>query len=183
MKVFFFSSPRGNLELSRMAYAAIERLGHKHTSDFVRAIDSKTFYAVSEMTWSQRYRERIKQLQGAEICVFEASIPSIATGQLFQEAIRQEKPTIALFQKDNRPYTLLGLEDNERRTQVLEYSRETLTEVLKDALDEAEAQLNTRFTMLMPAELTKFLDQINAKSGLSRSEFIRQLIREKMGSE
>lgn len=58
----------------------------------------------------------------------------------------------------------------------MEYTLDGLKEVLADAFEFANELLTTRFTMLMPPELTRFLDEISKKEGIPRSEFIRDLI-------
>lgn len=181
MKIFFLTSPRANLKIGKKIYQIIHDIGHNHTSDFVIKINPQSFYKVDEKTWEKRYQLRNRQLSQADICIFETSIPSLAIGQLFQEAVRQEKPTIALHQKGKFPYTLMGAVGNEKRVQILEYEQEAdLDELIKYALEEASSQLNTRFTMLLSSEYVDYLNKINQEEGLSRSEYIRKLIRQEM---
>ena len=108
---------------------------------------------------------------------------SLAIGQLTQEAIRNEKPTILLYLQGKKPYFFRGAAEAESRVQLLEYTTDTLQDVLSYALEIAQELLTTRFTMLMPKELNTFLDKIHKQTGLSRSEYIRKLIMEKMKGE
>lgn len=62
----------------------------------------------------------------------------------------------------------------------LEYSLKVIEEALDWGLEEAEQMLNRRFTFFISPEIDTFLDKISKKSGRSRSEYIRELIEEKM---
>lgn len=180
MKAFFISTPRGNKEYALAIYKTIEKFGHKNTSNFTVRIDPKTFYDVKEKLWEKRYKSRLKEIANAEVCVFEVSQHSLAVGQLAQEAIKSEKPVILLYYEGKKPHFFRGTVGTESRVQLLEYRPETLDEILKDAFEIAEELLTTRFTMLMPPELTKFLNSIRENKEISRSEYIRELIAKEM---
>ena len=180
MKVFFSCSPRSNLSHSRAIYQAVGNLGHKHVTNFVATVDPETFYNVDEGIWEERYTQWLKDIAASEVCLFEVSIHSLAIGQLLQEAISREKPMIALYYQGQRPYFLRGTEGSKSRVQLVEYTLENVKDVLSDAFELATELLTTRFTMLMPSEMTRFLDKINEEEGRSRSEFIRDLIAQEM---
>ncbi len=180
MKVFFIASPRGNLEHDQAIYSAITALGYVHTSNLITTMDPQKFYQVDGSTWGKRYTAFLHDIARADACVFEVSIHSLAMGQLLQEAVRREKPVIALYFEGQRPQFLQGAEGVENRVQVVEYTIKDLNNVLADALAVARDLLETRFTMLMPANLIKFLNAMSDKKGMSRSEYIRQLIEREM---
>ncbi|HKZ34486.1 MAG TPA: hypothetical protein VJ179_01290, partial [Patescibacteria group bacterium] len=180
MKIFFIGTPRGNLDHARVIYKATEELGYEHTTDFMLRIDPAIFYDVDEKMWQERYRSRLREITEADICVFEVSIHSLAVGQLIQEAIRREKPVIALYYQGQKPYFLRGAEGSETRVQLIEYTLDNLKDILADAFEIANELLTTRFTMLMPPDMTKFLDKVTEEKGTARSEYIRELIAREM---
>lgn len=180
MKVCFMASPRGNLEHDRVVYKAIVDLGYTHTNNLITTVDPEKFYQVDVATWGKRYATFLHDIGRADICVFEVSLPSLGIGQLVQEALRRDKPVVVMYDKGNEPYLLQGAETNEPRAQMVEYTIENLKRVLTDALMVAKELLETRFTMLMPAHLMKFLDEVSDKLGVSRSEYIRKLIEREM---
>lgn len=180
MKVFFIGTPRGKIEHQNVIYKEIRKLGYKHTSDFTARIDPKTFYDVDEKKWERRYKKRLREIASAEICLFEVSKHSLAVGQLVQESIRSEKPVILLYHEGKKPQFFRGAVGAESRVQLFEYTLENIKDVLEYAFEIAEELLTTRFTMLMPPELTRFLDKISEKEGTSRSEYIRELIAREM---
>ncbi len=164
-----------------LIYNTIKNLGHTHTSDFVVTIHPETFYTINEKEWARQYVGALKELEKADICFFESSIPSTAMGQLAQLSVEKFKPTILLYQKGYKPYFFRGLAETEKRVQLLEYTKETLEEVLGFAFEFAEEFINTRFTLLLPPDIMAHLNKIK-KSGNSRSEYIRELIRKDIHS-
>lgn len=183
MKVFFIASPRTkDLNICRFIYDTIESAGHNNTSNFMVTFDPKTFYAADEKTWYKRYILRVKEIAQADICVFESSMHSLAIGQLVQESLRRDKPVIVLHNNTFKPNFIISTQGREKRIQVLEYAMENLEDTLKYALEEAVQLVTTRFTMLMPPEYSQYLDQINKTQGISRSDYIRNLIAEDMRS-
>lgn len=182
MKVFFIGTPRGDLDSAKLIHATISNLGYKQTSNFMVEIDPLTFYQTEEKDWQKRYFSRLEEIAKADVCIFEVSTHSISVGQLLQEAIRREKPVIALYSNEE-PHFLLGTAGNENRLQLLKYTPQDLEDILKYAFETAEQLLTTRFTMLLSPEYSRFLDNLNKEKGISRSEYIRSLIREKMSKD
>lgn len=180
MKVFFVGSPRYLWKNQYLIYRQLEEEGYSHTSDYVLKTDPDTFYDMSKEGWLEHYKHCITALGGADFCVFEASTPSHAIGQLVQEALRKEKPVIALHTKDYKPFFMLGSAGNERRLQVLEYSKDTLRDVLLYASDVVKDLLQIRFTLLLDSTMKSKLDEV-AEKGITRSEYIRNLIEKDMG--
>jgi len=180
MRVFFICSPRSNLENARAIFKTVEEKGYKHTTDFVSKVEPHAFYRAGDEVWQERYKSWVRDIAKADICVFEVSIHSLAVGQLIQEAIRREKPVIALYYQGQKPHFLRGTEGSETRVQLVEYTLDSLKDILADAFDVATELLTTRFTMLMPPDMTRFLDKIGEERSVSRSEYIRSLITREM---
>lgn len=179
MKVFLRYSPRSSRTNAVLIYNTISKMGHTHISKFVEKADPDKFYAENEEYWSKRYVASLKEMDRADVCFFETSIPSTAMGQLAQLSVEKFKPTILLYTKDGKPYFFRGLAGVEKRVQLLEYNNENLEDVLRYAFEFAEDFLSTRFTLLFPTDIIAYLNKIK-KSGSSRSAYIRSLIRKDM---
>ncbi|HKZ34485.1 MAG TPA: ribbon-helix-helix domain-containing protein [Patescibacteria group bacterium] len=181
MKVFFVATPKG-LDKYAQNYKriaqCIEQLGHEHTCRFI--LDFKdSFYTLLREKWPEHYRNVIGELKSADIAIFEVTVSSMTAGQLIQEAIHMSKPVIALHTGEYESIFLGGTEGVEPKVQVVEYSDENLEKVLKDAIEYAYDWLESRFTLILPTHVRRQLDQV-AKSGTSRSEYIRKLIEKDM---
>ncbi len=181
MKIFFISTPKGDLKHIAYVYETITKLGHTHTSDFAVTVKPELFYKnADEEIWRKRYEQRLEEIANADVAIFEISFPSFGAGQLAQEAIRAEKPVILLYFEGNKPNFFRGTAQAEKRVQLFEYTHENLKEILTYGLGIATDLLTTRFTMLMPSDMTKYLETVKNHSGLSRSEYIRKLLKEDM---
>lgn len=180
MKVFFIGSPRFNWSNQKIIFEVLLEMGYQHTSKFAEEVNPEKFYLADSEEWKDRYVTRLKEMKAADFCVFEASTPSHAIGQLVQEALREDIPVIALHTHEYRPRFMEGSSGCEKRLQVIAYTLDDLHLVLADAIEEVKDLLITRFTMLIPAKMVKFLDSINKTRGISKSEFIRELIGQEM---
>ena len=121
MNVFLRYSPRDERDMALGIYSTILKLGHTHTSDFVEKLNPDTFYIDDESEWASRYKKSLEQMDLADICIFESSIPSTAMGQLAQLSVDKFKPTILLYRKGKKPYFFRGMAEVEKRVQLLEY--------------------------------------------------------------
>lgn len=84
-------------------------------------------------------------------------------------------PILALCREGQRKPFLDGIEYSEDRLLVVEYSNENLPLKLKEGLEYLEAALSTRFTMIIPPDISKYLEALSRR-GITRSEYIRNLI-------
>lgn len=176
MKVYLRYSPRSDRENALLIHGAIIKLGHEHVSDFVLKTNPEKFYTEDEKEWAKRYAASLKEMDEADICIFETSIPSTAMGQLAQLSIEKSKPTVLLYTKNNKPYFFRGLAEAERRALLLEYDPKNINEILDYVFTWAEEFLNTRFTLIFPPDIISYLNNLK-RDGRSRSEYIRDLIR------
>ena len=118
-------------------------------------------------------------LRKMDICVAEISFPStINVGFEVASIVNRGKPVIALHLKGKDPVFLSP--DYADRMIKVEYTLVTVEEVLRWAIDEAKQWLEHRFTMIIPAKIEKYLDEVVKMEGFSRSEYIRKLIEREM---
>lgn len=130
---------------------------------------------------AELYAKRMSRwVKEADIIVVEATRSVLGAGFEISSALQIGKSVIVLYkpQQGNTPHVLKGISDD--RLQVIAYSDETLKEVLKLALEYASEKQDVRFTMLMPPDIIQFLDDIDKRREISRSEYIRKLIRAEM---
>lgn len=181
MKVFFDASPREFDKYGSMYKSIaeiIEKAGHQHTSRFFFDFD-KFSSSIPKNQWMKYYKPSIDKLQNSDVAVFEITVSSLATGQLLQYALIAGKPVIALHTSDYYPNFLEGAEEVESKLQVIEYKTDNLEKLLINSLKDTEDWLESRFTLILNSRIKSHLDKV-AETGKSRSEYIRNLIEEKM---
>lgn len=121
------------------------------------------------------YEEMMGWIKDADVVVCEVSFPStVTTGHVVTRALEQGKPVLALYHRGSVPPLLLGLELE--RFRLVEYDEHDLEKVLEQEIAELMKLPDQRFTMLLPSDIVRRLDDV-AEHGTSRSEYIRELIR------
>lgn len=187
MKIYFTASLTGK-KLYEDSYRKIvfhlERLGCKVFSEH---IFSSTKPGVCEETIKERtaYLQLLgRNLKWCDAVVSEVSYPSTSTGYEICSAVKNKKPILALHQdkKINYPTVLKALKEEE--AVIAAYDSENLKGILESFLAFIDAKvIEKRFTMLLPPEMTDFLDKVVEKESLPRSVIIRNLISERMNKE
>jgi hypothetical protein len=124
------------------------------------------------------YRHTIDDLKKADICIFEASVPSLAIGHLISMAIEMGKPVIALYKAANIPFFLTGLDDE--KIQVIQYELENLKDELSTAIEYASDLQDTRFNFFISPQIGSYLDWVAKNKRVPRAVYLRRLIEEDM---
>lgn len=180
MKIFFNMSFRGDVEVGCRIYKEIENLGHKHTSNLFASEEvAKSFYNCSSKEHSEHYEKVFSSLGRADIIVVEVSIHSLTVGSIIQKGLDSRIPILALCREKQRKPFLDGIEYSEDRLLVVEYSNESLPIKIREGLEYLEDVLSTRFTMILPPDISKHLEALTRR-GMTRSDYIRNLILQDM---
>lgn len=183
MKVYFTASikQRGGLEEEyKLITEAIENSGNELVTSFdVLNLDLSYVLNQTIEQIDNFYQVWLKTINKADIGVVEVSFPStVHIGMEISTLINKAKPVICLYKKGRNP-TFTG-EHHSSRIIKVEYTRETIKEALEWGLEEAEQLVNRRFTFFINPEIENFLDRKSEETGLSKSEYIRELIEEKL---
>jgi hypothetical protein len=184
MRVYFDATPSGIPRFSQnyiKIASLISKLGHQHTSDFITSFDPH-FYKQPKSSYADHYRIIKAQIDTADLLVIEATISSTSLGLCIEYGLLQGKPLIILKTNQRNDVFLEGAGEAESKVLVIEYTLNSLESQLKDALDYFEGWMESRFTMLLSADITQYLNRL-AKQGINRSEYIRTLIRKDMEQE
>lgn len=185
MKILFTASQRGKESYEnqyKTIFSVIEKLGHTNVNDDLLKTPEKKFY--DELQHGGRdanvdlYKNKIKNLQEADIGLFECSTHSLSIGFVIQKALEMNKPTIVLYYKDNIPHFLVGAQDE--KLIVRSYNDENLETVLKESIDEASEVRDKRFNFFISPRLLSYLEQASKQLGITKSTFIRNLLHEHM---
>lgn len=184
MRIYYIASPRGIKEFDNLyssTYKTIEELGHEQVDDFIINIDVEKFYTASYDYRMKHYQRVMNAIRKCEVVVVEISIQSMTMGYIIDKASEQGKPVIILHLKDYEPYFFSGIQDE--KLQICEYTKETIKQVLKEALKNAWDNMDSRFTLLLPPKIINYLDDIAKQKKTPRSVFIRHLIEREMGKK
>jgi hypothetical protein len=179
MKVYFHASvsqkdkygkyyERIDSKLRNLGYEVDSTHAIKHTLEELLSRDRKNSIA-------QDYQKMLGWIFWADIVVCEISFPStIVTGHILTRALEQGKPVLGLYHTETTPALIGGLELE--RFIIAEYNNINLEKVVELEIKVIENMPDQRFTMLLPTDIISHLDKV-AKNGITRSEYIRKLIR------
>lgn len=182
MKVFFSGSYKGADKFSeqyKAIFDLIKKNGYEHLDyDIVNVSYDQLADSNDDSAFDKHYEKKMKAIKNADICIFETTVHSLGIGFLIQKALDDGKPVISLYYKDNQPYFLSGLKDE--RFILKSYNDESLTMVLKEALETARERRDKRFNFFISPKLLEYLEKASKKEGFTKSKFIRNLIMDHM---
>lgn len=116
-----------------------------------------------------------KNISASDFCIFELSNQSIGVGGLLYYALNINKSVIGLYQRNKCPQLVDG--ENNPNFHLLEYSPETINQVLKKAIAQATQEQEVRFNLMLPVSMRNFLQVEAQKKQLSKAALIRNLIK------
>lgn len=127
------------------------------------------------------YKNLVKMLDKADICVFEGSYPStIHIGHEITLAIGKNKPVVILYsdKPGREPMLFKGL--NSDKVIWVNYNERNLEKLLAEALERAKRMIDVRFNFFVSPKILNYLDWVAQKRMVPRSVFLRNLIEREM---
>ncbi len=178
MKIFFHSTiTQPQLNTNKQYYQFIESLGHQHTTNFPieyqphDMLDPKVRKTAKKLLKSQE-----TAIRKADIVILNANTPSIGTGVYLQIAMHLSKPVIALCEnKAQIPFLYEAFDYN--KLMIVECTPQNFKTAIPRNLKKAAKLVDKRFTLLLPPEVVEMLDNHYSKTGETRSDYIRNLIK------
>lgn len=184
MKVFLFSSFRGKKVYGHvheriLAYLKTHQI-ESTNRDFV--LPSEIFFSQfdsdSIQKTTHKYEQYVELTKKADICLFECSVPTLAIGYLIHIALENNIPVIAFFQKGSSSLFLSGIHDE--KFQYIQYEEPEIEDKLEDSLKIAQNSMDKRFNFFVSPTILAYLNKISREQRISKSNFIRNLIKEHM---
>lgn len=121
------------------------------------------------------------EIKKSDVVVVEGTYPSIGTGHYMTIALNYLKPTLVLYQKS--PHGVL-VGDPNRLLFLEKYNIENIDDLVKKIskfLQTAKHKtLRNRFNLMLDDEMVDYLDNQAKIENLSKADFIRQMISEKI---
>ena len=184
MRVYFLASISGRKQYDNF-YQEIVRILRKFNCEVEEYVSKCTSESLLAQTTKERIKDH-KKLQKAakkaDLIVAEASFPSTSAGYEIARVLEWEKPLLVLYlQKVDSPTILRGRVSG--KFLMLSYTKETLTETIKLALEHFKTVKDTRFTLLLPPTIIQYLDWVATHKKIPKSVFIRETLLEKLEND
>lgn len=183
MKVFFTASQRGKRYFQHQyeqIFNAIQEQGHKHLENSFLTIKPQDFYAELEdkgiKGYNDYYTNNVAMIRKSDFTVFECSLPSLSIGYMVQLSIDLNKPTVVLYFEDNTPHFLVNTQED--KIIALNYDGKNIHKIIQQAVAEVKGKSDKRFNFFIDPGLLNYLNRISKEQGITKSTFIRNLIRD-----
>lgn len=157
----------------------IENLKHEVYSNHVFKRDYRNVNKQSNKQHEFDFQKARDQIQKSDVMIVEATYPSIGVGHMMTIALDMHKAVLVLYQND--PHGLL-VGDPNRLLTVKKYNlkeNKTLKNIISTFLEKANRRLlNKRFNFMIDEMEEEYLELASNKRGVSKADYIRQLIDE-----
>lgn len=179
MKIGLLTSHRAQKQFEKEYHKIIDVLSGKghavlHSMETKLEDLQQLSYAAREEVFLQFF----KDLESCDLIIVENSLQSTHLGWGLGYLRDKGKPIVVLSLKDapndiRVPGEVFSNVDN---MMAYEYTPETLSLVLGDALSYMSTHVDKRFTMILPADLYAKVEETSKKRKIPKAVFIRQLI-------
>jgi hypothetical protein len=143
-------------------------------NDIPITADPDKFYNLSSDEVNDMYVELTGKLKKADVVIVESTIHSLTMGFYIKMSLDLDKPTIILHLPGSAPFFFEGIQNE--RLQILEYTMESLSEVLKHAFKYASENIDTRFNLFLSSDLYNYLRWVTRRYNTQKSNYIRGLL-------
>ena len=182
MKVFFLSSNCTNKLWGD--YKKITKVSHslkcQVIDDFVY-INGAYTDQLPDKKIQQRARQITKEIINSDALIYEGTVSSSGGGYYLAIALREKIPVLFLAQQR---YTGLLLSEPNSLLQIKQYDANNPNEIKKILVKflafAGKKRMSIRYNLMINEEINKFLDQNIKKNKMSKADYIRNLIFEKM---
>ncbi len=186
MKIFFLASIAASKNL-RSSYidiiSILESEGHMVNSR-QSLIKPREILRRSVKSSEKRAKELLKDMVKSDCVVFEGTQPTTGGGYYLSMALQRGIPVLFLIQEE---YRGLYLASYNRLLRIKQYSsseKDSLRKTIKNFLSFVEKKgLDKRFNLMISENMDNFLNDIARESGISKADYIRNLIYTKMEEE
>ena len=178
MKIYF-SAPISRVskkirENYKLIKKTLEDLGHNVLAEHLEGKTPEFLKTQTEEQALEVQRIMTRRKKQADLVIIEASTSSFGIGQEIALALHNNKQVIVLYLSGKEPHLLR--DEAEDSLYIVEYTQETLKDVLKDYIEDAKDQMDVRFNFFVSPKIVRYLDWITKSKKMPRAVYLRRLI-------
>ncbi len=177
MKVYFTASITGRekyLDNYRKIVELLRKMDIIVYEETVEVTKEHVYEEISDEEKIRYYHQVLKWIGEVDLVVVEASYQSLSIGHEISLALERGKPVIVLYSEGQAPHFLVGVQSE--KLLVEKYSLSDLDKVLKDSINYAVEQQDTRFNFFISPRHQHYLDWISRKRMVPRAVHLRKLL-------
>lgn len=184
MKLFFLTAPIA-LEQSKLLIEVIKNLSKENNFQVVFGHEIgasiSDLNSMNKTQLQKYYIDYVKQIKSCEALILEGTHPSTGGGHIVTIALQSHIPVLYLNQfKYSGPL----LADQNRLLKLETYNPEDIAEIKKIILNFIKflknKRLTIRFNLMIDESMNNFIDYNSKELEISKADYIRTLIQEKM---
>lgn len=157
---------------------ALEDLGYSVFADHVIDKTKEDISKQGEEKNLQIQRVMAKRKIQSDLVIAETSVPSFGVGEEIAYSLNNNKQVLALHLPGQEPHLIKN--DNNDLLYIVEYTRKTLKDVLKDYIELSKDQMDVRFNFFVSPKIINYLDFISKNRKMPRAVYLRRLIEKDM---
>lgn len=147
-------------------------------------LDTSKIISQSDEDILKIHKELDKYLKQADVYIADISLPSVAIGYEISQAIAFKKPVLALINEQSEFQPLATIKGNNSRFLRLEsYNEKTLPKVLKDFMKDSKQKLDTKFILIISAEIDRYLEWSSQENRMHKAQIVREAIEKVMNKD
>ncbi|HXS15136.1 MAG TPA: hypothetical protein VN711_03330 [Candidatus Saccharimonadales bacterium] len=183
MKIGLLTSHRAQKQYEREYGAIIDQLV-KRGFEVVHSLQT-TLEHLEPLSYAEReaiFLKFYQELEDCELVFVELSMQSVQLGYGMSYLRSKGKPIVVLSLKNalNDLSPKGTFFSNIENMMAYEYTPETISSVLTEAIEYMAAKVDKRFTMVFPASLYAQLEETAKQKKLPKAVYIRQLIEQSL---
>ena len=187
MKVHFTGSSSlisEKIDVYRTIISVIRSQGHVLTRDWTedaykRSKSGKNIYSDNE--WKEIFNKTVPSIVKADVVIIEASSDSFSMGYQAALAIHHNKPTLLLVDQQNRDSSFIEGSNSTLKRKEIYKSMDQVTKMVGSFLKDNDVKKkDMRFDMFFDRETFNYLRWESYKTGKTKAQLIRDLVRDKI---
>jgi hypothetical protein len=187
MKIYFSATITNNEKLRENYLKIIDIIrkeGHFVVENGSISLDSFLKSQSTENDTQSVYKRFDKFLRNAEVFITDISEPSVNSGYEISEALTQRKPVLVLRnQKSDLQILPLILGNKSPYLKYKTYEERNLQTILKKFLDSAEDKIDTKFILIIPPPIDRYLEWNARERSVPKAEVTREAIDRAMNND
>ena len=174
MKAFFISS-RINNNLQKVYTQIIKEL---KTSGVT--VDESLIKRTSDQDAQDvelAFKLNMRSIKNADVIIAEVTELSSGIGFLIATALNEKKPVIALHNSEiNSKQSKMLKGAQNKLLHFYTYTPESLSETIAKAVSLAKQKLDTKFILIIPAEIDRYLEWASKEKRMHKAQLVREAI-------
>jgi hypothetical protein len=175
MKIYFIASSAYYLSHKDEFHKIKERLNKLGEGEVYTVTDKKNEGDYEDPVKLVQSAEKL--IQNSDVVIAEGSLASPGLGYDIAKAITLKKPVLVLSHEDlSKLGTPHALRLNSKLLSYKEYNDKNLEEVVRVFLKEAKNLLDTKFILIIPAEIDRYLEWASKEKRMHKAQLVREAI-------